>query len=608
MQYVLISDLWLITLVGALFFDLALYSPFTSRQDLSLLVIILTFLLNAVCMVLTLKIANEFRKNCNPREIISIIIRLIKNHPVLIIIAIYAVIKLCFLYCILRWDGAFYFSQLLKCVQYFDFSWSSFINNFNWFGHPSMGYAILMSLGQFIDWGNHYILNLENLILALLAIGSFYKILIFFYKDNRIENTILTALFAFNPLFFGVSLTFSIDFPLLVFWTASIYALLYKRMTLFVFLATILVFSKEPGVLLYLLFVLVYLFFKYINQLVYNNNNAPGERIGDNSIKQFICLFLPVMFFSIYLFFTGGLLWGDGSVQWSGSEFNSFGFDYWLMKERFGQMFILNFSWIQTLLVVLYIIKSFLWPAGVGLSVINPNSERNAMLKAFVITYLSFVIFNLLYITHTNPRYVLPSVFFLLIFSYHALLSIFQSKKIRIVILSVLLILSFLQTFKTIDPLSKAFFGTTTIGKQQLLNIGPGDGLTYNAEYLVIDKLLDKFNLAINITEDTKIILSEVDWFTHFNGAGPYTSVYIDRTTLKRTLKKDNAFQPETFCVWDINESNKPANAYYIYMFWVGDKELELNHLLRYYRIMETKIVEYHGYYFEIYGLKDENK
>lgn len=141
-----------------------------------------------------------------------------------------------------------------------------------------------------------------------------------------------------------------------------------------------------------------------------------------------------------------------------------------------------------------------------------------------------------------------------------------------------------------------------------MLNIGPGDGLTYNAEYLVIDKLLDKFNLAINITEDTKIILSEVDWFTHFNGAGPYTSVYIDRTTLKRTLKKDNAFQPETFCVWDINESNKPANAYYIYMFWVGDKELELNHLLRYYRIMETKIVEYHGYYFEIYGLKDENK
>jgi len=575
-----------------LFFDSALYSPFINGQHLSLFAIILILLLNIAFIVLAFKIAYGVRRNCTINGMLS---------PVLIIIVIYTVIKISFIHCMLRWDGAFYFSQLLNSVQYFDLIWDGFIKNFNWFGHPSMGYAFLMSIGQFIDWGNHSILNLQNLMLSLLSIASFYKILTYFYKDNIIENTIFTALFAFNPLFFAVSLTFSIDFPLLDFWTASIYALLYKRMILFVFFATILVFSKEPGMLLYLLFVIAYLC---------TSNNEPEGRTHGYATKQIFCLSLPLLFFAVYLFSTGGLLWGAGSVKWNGAEFNAFGFNYWVMKERLGQMFILNFSWIQTLLIFLFIVKQFFWQAKVSWPAISSSTERQSMLKSFIIVYLGFVIFNLLYITHTNPRYVLPSLFFMLIFCYHALINTFQHKKSRIAILSILVILSFMQTFKTIDPLSKAFFGTTTIGQQQLLDIGPGDGLTYNAEYLVIDKLLDKLNMSINITEDTKIILSEVDWFTHFNGAGQYTSVYIDRDTLKRTFKTENAFQPETFCVWDINEKNKPESAYYVYMFWVGDKDTELNYLKKYYEIKQTKIVEHHGYYFEIYSMKvkDEDK
>ncbi len=601
MKYILISDIWIIVFIFTLFFDSALYSPFIDWQHLSLFVIILIFLLNTAFMVLTFKIAYGVQRNWTINGMLSKISKIIKEHPVLIIVVIYAVIKISFIHCMLRWDGAFYFSQLLNSVQYFDLTWDSFIKNFNWFGHPSMGYAFLMSIGQFIDWGNHTILNLQNLMLSLLAIASFYKILIYFYKDNIIENSILTALFAFTPLFFAVSLTFSVDFPLLVFWTASIYALLYKRMALFVFFATILVFSKEPGVLLYFLFVIAYLC---------TSNNEPGGRIHGHTAKQIFCLSLPLLFFVAYLFSTGGLLWGAGSVKWNGAEFNAFGLNYWVMKERFGQMFILNFSWIQTLLILLFVVKSFFGSVGAGLPNISLSSERQSMLKSFVFVYLGFIFFNLLYITHTNPRYVLPSVFFMLIFCYHALINTFQKKKTRIAILFVLLILSLMQTFKTIDPLSKVFFGTTIIGKQQLLDIGPGDGLTYNAEYLVIDKLLDKLNKSINITKDTKIILSEVDWFTHFNGAGPYTSVYIDRDTLKRIFKTENAFQPETFYVWDINEKNKPESAYYVYMFWVGDKDAELTYLKKYYEIMEPKILEHHGYYFEIYSMKvkDEGK
>ncbi|MFA4886185.1 MAG: hypothetical protein WC601_10495, partial [Desulfotomaculaceae bacterium] len=104
--------------------------------------------------------------------------------------------------------------------------------------------------------------------------------------------------------------------------------------------------------------------------------------------------------------------------------------------------------------------------------------------------------------------------------------------------------------------------------------------------------------------EDSKIILSRDDWVTHFNGVEPHTAIYIDKSTLKRTFKTESTFQPKVYSVRDITEQNKPAEAYYLFVSWYGDEKAELIYIQKYYRIVETRVIDHHGYFFKLYKLE----
>jgi hypothetical protein len=518
------------------------------------------------------------------------------NLPVLIILLTYLSVKLFYINTMLRWDGAYFYCLLIQSINNFDFTLNNFFNYFNWNGHPSMGYALIMSLGQFIDLGNHTILNIQNLLLALLAIFSFYKILVYLYQDNnRTEILLMTSLFAFNPLFFGVSLTLSLDFPLIIFWTAAIYALLYNRMIFFTLFGTLLVFSKETGAFLYFVF-LISIFF--VN-LFYRH-----EQIFEKKIKGLLLyLIIPAVVFACYLVYSGGQLWKGGSLNWSSNSFHAFGFNLSVLTTRLSELFILNFNWILTLIILISLINIFFSPINY---LKYQNESRNNIYRLLFLVFIAYIIFNLFYITWNHPRYVILSVFFLLIFSHYALLNIFKKERTRILILACMLVLSLIQTFKTVDPLSKKVFNTLSIGEHQMLSIGSADELVYNAEYVVIDTLLNKLNKEININDNSNIILSDVNdggWMAHFNGAYPHTTIYINKSNLTRTFKKENAFQPKTYTVWEINQDHKPVNAYYIEM-WYGNGPDELKHLQQYYSITEIRKIDHHGYYFKLYKLE----
>jgi hypothetical protein len=165
-----------------------------------------------------------------------------------------------------------------------------------------------------------------------------------------------------------------------------------------------------------------------------------------------------------------------------------------------------------------------------------------------------------------------------------------------------MVVLSTVQVLKTIDPLSKLVFNTSNFGEHQILNINPADGLVYNAEYVVIENLLDQVNKEININKNSVIIVGDL-WAAHINGDRTWSVINIDETDLQRTFKKANTFQPKTYLVWDINEKNKPKEAYYIYM-WFGDQEAELEYLQKHYKIIDTKKIEHNRYSFSLYKLE----
>lgn len=625
LNYSAVLELFLIIFLSVLFFDLAVLSPFIDKTKISFHTVIAIIILNIIFLFIISLLINNIVikikrvKTCGYLSIINQYINIIyfaKQNPVIIILFIYFFIRLFYLDVMLRWDGAYYFCLLIKSVEKFDFTINNFFKNFNWNGHPSMGYALIISLGQFVDLGNHCLLNIQNLILSLLTIFAFYKILDRLYGSNKKEILLLTALLAFNPLFFGVSLTFSLDFPLIVFWVLTIFAFLYKRMISLALFGTILVFSKETGALLYLTFLISLFLLCLLKHIRFNLDQKNNE---NNFLSNFACcvkktlkskgslscLMIPAVLFFLYLIYSKGQLWNGGLLSWNSSEFHNFGFNLKIILTRFAEIFILNFSWLQSFLMAAFLIKSSFRPAR-GKS-FGAGKNRN-LLIVLLIAFIVFAAVNFFYITWNHPRYILVSVFFLLIFSYYALLNVVGNKIARVVILVSMLILSVTQTFRTVDPLSKKIFNTLNFGNHQVLNIGPGDELVYNSEYINIERLLNKLNKKININEESKIILSDLNdngWMAHFNGSEPHTYINIDKTSLKRTFKKENAFYPTAYPVWSINLQNIPAEPYYVFMSWFGNESAELEHLQNFYTITETGTINHHGYFFKLYKLKE---
>jgi len=597
-----LKDIFLITALLTIFIDLAAFSPFVNYK-LSLKIICTTVVINSLLIFLLLI---RFKKTGfnRPPKLADYSSFIIDNSIILLILSIYIAVKIYYLDVMLRWDGAYYFCQLLDGIKNFKFDLTSFLNSFNINGHPSMGYLFFMSFGQFIDFGNHQLLNAQNLILSALAVFSFYKILLKLYPDKKTENCLLAAILAFNPLFFGVSLTFNLDFPLIVFWLLSVCALLYNRFILFSFFATILVFSKENGALTYFSFIF-YLLILFLIKTIKGRKNNQEINLCTETILQLKgklwFLITPAILFLSYLLYRKGQLWNGGSIYWNNTGLHNFGLNWKVLLTNSSQIFILNFSWVMSLIIIAFLLKSFFCRR-------KYSFAGKELIESFLFTFIINILFTLLYITWSNPRYVLMPLFFLIFFSCFALLNISGKRSVRVFILSFILAISVLQTFKTCDPLSRLVFTTFNFGKHQMLNIGPGDGMVYNSEFTIIDKLINKTNQEIKISDSTNIILSDLNdngWIAHFNGVSPFTNIYIDKVTLKRTFKKTNTFQPKVYDIWEINQDNRPADAYYLFMSWHGNVTAELKYLSNYYKISEKRVIDSNGYCFRIYKLRN---
>jgi 4-amino-4-deoxy-L-arabinose transferase-like glycosyltransferase len=176
------------------------------------------------------------------------------------LLVFYFIVRCFYMDAVPRWDAASYWDALrvatesTKAAQNWDDFHTTLMRDYNAFGHTSMGYYGILVLGQLIDFPNLFILNLTNILLACLSIFCVYKILLWFFPDNRNKTEVLlaTAAYAFNPLFFGCSIFLNTDFPVQVFFTAALASLLYGRYFLFSIASFFMIFSKETGALFYM--------------------------------------------------------------------------------------------------------------------------------------------------------------------------------------------------------------------------------------------------------------------------------------------------------------------------------------------------------------------
>lgn len=503
---------------------------------------------------------------------------LIQNCGIFLLIFFYALSHIQFLTYSQYWDAKLYYSAIVNASTKLP-DLSHFLQNINIWGHASMGYVTLMGISQLIQNNNVYLLNTENLILAMCAIWAFYKIFLFFFNNRKLEAILTTAIFAFNPLFYATSISLSLDFPVLVFEVLAFSAFLYKKYFSFFFWSVLLIFSKETGLLIYGSFIAGYFLLYEVKRLF------SGFLKFD--YKKYIIFIIPMFLFGLFLFSNHWQFWtarqsfldisGSPSFIWNDNGLFGFGINSTNIAARTVQMFIMNFSWLFSLIVLASVVKCQIFGEDL---LRNLSDKKKDLVRIFTFVMIIFIIFNFIYIVMSFSRYVVENVFFFTIISYVCLdYLFFRSKKLRTIILLVIAVLFIIQTFKALDPSVQILYGTRDTTKDSPSALwGAADGLVYNAQFAYIDKLSE---MIINNSRGSFLIRQDLDVY------------FFEKISFQAKVSDIARMQ-----------NIKTANIIYVYVPWFSDRETDLDKLKKYYNVKYFKTLSVGGYYAELYRLE----
>lgn len=511
--------------------------------------------------------------------------------PVLVF-GVYAAIVATFLFTVPVWDGRQYFDQLLEAVKGpFD------PMAFNLFGHPSMAYFLLVGAPQFLDPGNVPLLHLANALLGALVLVAFHRIVRRVFPDaGAVETWLLVALMGLNPVFLACMANLNADFGVLVFFLPVLVGFLERRMVLTVVAGIGLVLSKESGLVLFGLAAASHVVFH-----VLSDREPVGEGRTRRLLRQWP-LALPVLVLAVYFAIRAAnpeqpLLWKNQSAGSLVTALFTFDLDRPFLANLV-VMFVLQFQWVVTLWVLAWGAR-WLWlrrrPAAS-----NPGDHARRMDLAFFAVLFLYALFVLTrYKTYLNARYLLPLFPVWLLIAYASLRALWARRQlIRKALLSLAAGLFLASVFFTVDPVSRAIFGTFPFGRHELLAMtsltneyaGLGrDQLVYNLQYLWIGRLEDRFFADVRPTADSSILMHfEAHWYV----AGP-----LDPDTCQRTMRTEGAVTPQYQRVLDIQLGRiRPETLWYLVFPNFADHGPELEFLSSQYDVVEERTYEEDGY------------
>lgn len=580
----ILFELFLVLTPIILFIDFAVFSPITSKNNISSALLQLFIALNIVYLYILLNTLTNINKRFFK----------ILTQPVYIPIIIFIILRQFFLDATPRWNSAVYFQELISSISRFDFSLSSFLG-FNWYGHPSMGFGLISSIFQLLQPANIFMLNVGNLTIGIIAIISFYTIAKhIFYKSKTIEIVLTTTIFAINPLFFTATTSFVPDLGVLSFFLASIAALVNGKYILSSFMFTLLVFSKETGALAFALFASFYFIFFLIKGLLKRTSR---------SIFELGTLVIPSLAFILYLVHTKGQVWvasGKNPLTVANNCTFCFSFAIKNISDIFSEVFILNFSWIFSLTITIAIINHLLFRHRRPTSNVITNGK---LLTTLILTFICYVVFFMSYVNYIIPNYISLTTFFLIIIFYRALLILVTQNHVRHILLIIIIIISVIQNTRNIDFVSSKILGTFNLGNYQMIKVGSEytcDGMVYNTQYINISRLINKFNHNFNITGKDNIIMGSYNWTNYYSGWSIYPP-YFDQTTKKISFNTENSFKPNIYTLLDTDKY--PPIVYYLAFPWLEDEEASLSKIGTLYNINKKTTVEINGYWINAYNL-----
>lgn len=593
-----------------LFWTLASLSPYTDKSFPVNLITgeIVLILLWVLSVVLTLK-ANG-RSSIDLRS-------LVHAHPEIWVVAVYLVLSCWDIKVFPMCDNGAYFKSVLDAVHHFNFVLGDSLKAMKLYGHPAYGYAAYMMLGQFLGYGNFVVANVQVRLLSAAAILAFAGIVGTLFPDpsRRWPRVLITALFAFIPLVYGVSLTISTDHAVLVFLCLTICFYMLDAPVLALASGVMLCFSKEAGALLYGSLVVSL----YAILLPYQARNGSGSRLKGfvkNAVKNSYLL-IPLALFAIYIFVDGQLWMFNNPHDLLQSSTNFIAVKYSTSYDKTVQIFLANFNWVIWGLIGLGLLIGAYRLLG---KKTRPGrmSEQGVWLIVLGLTLVPFLLVNYILNTWNNPRYIVPISLFAMLFLMKAIETIGQRVLIRTGVLTVSLVLLFASCFKTFDPVLFHFFPTFNFGDHRMSFYNSQrtlcDLTLYDREFVYYNRLFDRFlqQSHLNPAADEFVFFTD-DYLLSHNIAYEWTgtdwtgTLYINPGSMTRTYdpKGNLPLRAQIFpSAGPPDVSSLPAHAFTVRTFWRESLQKQADATIqKYYRIVRQIHVDEDGYTLDGYEL-----
>ncbi len=553
-RMLLFMQLALILAPFALFFDAALM--FRGRINLSLpLAITIAVVLNVGLLVLSIFFCRYFlayQRTKLPEK--SKRLRFLKCKlssylPVTLVAVVFSILALFQFDTVPLYDGSLYYDALISALEKFTFSPDSLLSTFSLLSHPTQGAVLLTGTGEMLFPRQSVGVYIVTLLVTLVAIFSLYAISgrMFPQKPAWIKAA-GTAVFAFCPYLLGLFSHMNPDYITLLLFIIFIYAFAEEWDYLASFLALLLVFSKEIGILFYVSFLIPAILTRagktdgkrYITKL---RNHLFPKRLFLYSIAPLLFLY--------YALFSNGLSFGEAftnksSFRWDNNGVHCFGINIDYISAKLDQILYVNFFWLTTLLFIMAVFVYLFRNRKSSQIKLTDDSADISLLSGIAISTLTYAVFSCLYITVMCPRYNVCFALPISIFCIWSVSYIWKNHKIAKIIMGIIILLLLVQNYYNIDP--SLFLG------HEKINIGysyiytptkymnepaVSELYVYNHTYTYSDDLLNQALKKIEPGSTDCFVSVDEDWAELYLTGEPLVAKHLicwDSINLRRTF------------------------------------------------------------------------
>lgn len=347
-------------------------------------------------------------------------------------------------------------------------------------------------------------------VLTVLAVYGFWKLMRFLFPSrSERSHFAVTLLFLVSPFITGLASYSYNDQALWLVFPILLYTLCTEQYLYAFLLGNYFVFCKEPGVITYAFLILGI----YLTECV-------KKRKLIHDVFRWAAMILPCfLWFLTYKYVVNN----EAETGVGGLTFDA---GYALSKLR--SYFCVDFLWLIGAMALL----------GFAVCVIRKKYREYAgKLFPVVLSAAAFLVFSVCVDTIVNhPRYIDALLAQLFILAAAVPMVLIRQEWVRIVLTGALSLLLFVQSFWTIDPVSRLVYQTVNVGKTEVITTSHeimGDAWVYNRQYQNYGYIMDAALDGVCTAADSRICFPAFEDTTwHFDAMGHFFELEDDGETV----------------------------------------------------------------------------